>query len=285
MCLNLSMSGVPVVGADIGGFWENCTGELLVRFAQMGVLLPFCRNHNALHDREQEPWSFGEPFESAYRTAIEQRYRLLPYLYTLFQEATITGEPIIRPLYYHYPQDEHVYATDVAETEFLVGQQLLTAPVYIEGALMREVYLPEGEWMSYWDGQAYTGGWHTVSAALDRWPLFVRAQSILPLGPAMQHVGQHTTDPLTLNCYMSDSGEASYTLYEDDGASLAYRNGAFAQTMITCTVNETQVKVSIEEHYDSYHPQREWYDVFVYTKSRILHTRLKAGQGDVNHTF
>jgi alpha-glucosidase len=252
----------------------------------MGALLPFCRNHNALHDREQEPWSFGEPFESAYRTAIEQRYRLLPYLYTLFQQAATTGEPIIRPLYYHYSQDEQVYATDVAETEFLVGQNLLTAPVYIEGALTREVYLPAGNWMSYWDGQTYSGGrWHTVNAALDHWPLFVRTQSILPLGPVMLCVGQHATDPLTLNCYMDEQGETSYTLYEDDGATLAYHNGTFAQTMITCTVNEAHVKVRIEEHYDLYHPQREWYDVLVHMKSRFLRIRLKAGQGQVSHIW
>lgn len=286
MCLNLSMSGVPVVGADIGGFWENCTGELLVRFAQMGALLPFCRNHNALHDREQEPWSFGEPYESAYRTAIEQRYRLLPYLYTLFHEAATTGEPILRPLYYYYAQDEQVYTSEVAETEFLVGRSLLSAPISQEGAINRQVYLPEGTWMSYWDGQMYLGGrWHSIGAPLEQWPLFVLAPSILPLGPIMQYVGQHATDPLTLHCYMIENGEASYTLYEDDGATLGYRNGAFAQTRITCSVDETQVKVSIEEDYSSYRPQREEYDVIVHTGTRVLHTHLKAGQGRVNHQW
>ena len=286
MCLNLSMSGIPVVGADIGGFWENCTGELLVRFAQMGTLLPFCRNHNALHDREQEPWSFGEPFESAYRIAIEQRYRLLPYLYTLFQEAATTGEPIIRPLYYSYPKDEAVYDADVAETEFLVGENLLTAPIYMEGALMRQVYLPAGTWASYWDGQTYEGGrWHTINAALEQWPLFVRTPGILPLGPVMQYVGQSTTDPLTLNCYMNENSEATYILYEDDGATLAYRNGAFAHTRITCSANTTQVKVNIEEEYDTYRPQREEYEVIVHIGTRVLRTRLKAGQGRISHTF
>src|SRR5437016_1143981 len=83
MCLNVSMSGVPFVGVDIGGFWNASNGELLVRFAQLGALLPFCRNHNATDNPGQEPWAFGEPYESAYRNAIEQRYRLLPYLYTL----------------------------------------------------------------------------------------------------------------------------------------------------------------------------------------------------------
>jgi len=286
MCLNLSMSGVPVVGADIGGFWENCTGELLVRFAQLGALLPFCRNHNALHDIEQEPWSFGEPFESAYRIAIEQRYRLLPYLYTLFQEATTTGEPILRPLYYYYPQDTQVYDTDVADTEFLVGRSLLSAPVYEEGAITRRVYLPEGTWMSYWDGQTYSGGmWHTIGAPLEEWPLFVLAPSILPRGPIMQHVGQHATDPLTLDCYMTENSTASYTLYEDDGATLGYRNGAFAHTIITCSVNETGTEVHIEEQYSSYRPQREWYEVIIHAETRTLHTRLKAGQGNVSHTW
>src|SRR5437763_10838964 len=114
MCLNIGMSGVPFTGVDIGGFWEASSGELLIRFAQLSALLPFCRNHNAQENPDQEPWAFGEPFESAYRVAIETRYRLLPYLYTLFQQAAASGAPIIRPLYFHYPQDEQ--ACDVEDT-------------------------------------------------------------------------------------------------------------------------------------------------------------------------
>src|SRR6185312_12371073 len=102
MCLNLSMSGVPFVGVDIGGFWNDSQGELLARFAQLGAFLPFCRNHNAKFNSAQEPWIFGEPYESAYRAAMELRYRCLPHLYTLFAESARQGTPIMRPLFYHY---------------------------------------------------------------------------------------------------------------------------------------------------------------------------------------
>ncbi len=182
MCLNLSMSGVPFVGVDIGGFWAESNGELLVRFAQLGALLPFCRNHNAINQPDQEPWAFGEPYESAYRTAIETRYRLLPYLYTLFHEASVSGAPIIRPLYYHYPNDEQ--ACDM-EDEYLVGDTLLTAPVYQSGAASRDVYLPAGLWFDYWSNAEYPGNVTTeIAAPIDRWPLLVRRQQHTSERPA-----------------------------------------------------------------------------------------------------
>jgi len=279
MCLSLSMSGLPFVGSEIGGFWENCTGELLVRFAQLGTFLPFCRNHNATHDIPQEPWAFGEPYESAYRLAIEQRYRLLPYLYTLFHEASLNGSPIIRPLYYHYAQDPSVYTVEDA---FLIGETLLSAPIYKQGATSRQVYLPEGTWMHYWNSKTYEGGRaYEIEAPLEQWPLFIHGNSILPRGPMMEYVEQHPTDPLTLTCYMTGDGQASYTLYEDDGASLAYQRGAFAQTTITCQVAGKTTEVTIEEQYSNYHPPREWYEVVVHRGERTLQQRVQAGQGKV----
>ncbi len=279
MCLNIGISGVPVVGVDIGGFWEDSNGELLVRFAQLGALLPFCRNHSAKDTLAQEPWAFGEPFESAYRTAIETRYRLLPYLYTLFHEAATTGTPIIRPLYYHYPQDQE--GCDVQDA-FLVGDSLLTAPICEEGATSRSVYLPEGIWFDYWTGNTYPGaGWSTLEAPLERWPLLVRNNSILPTGPVMQYVDQRPTDPLTFTCYMATDGLASYTHYEDDGSTLAYQNGAFASISVNCRVQDDFVTVAIEEQFDGYRPQREEYNVVVNAGGRTLQQRVKAGQGKV----
>ncbi|HZU68981.1 MAG TPA: TIM-barrel domain-containing protein [Ktedonobacteraceae bacterium] len=279
MCLNLSMSGVPFIGMDIGGFWNASNGELLVRFAQLGALLPFCRNHNATGNPDQEPWAFGEPYESAFRAAIEQRYRLLPYIYTLFHEATAQGTPIMRPLYYHYPNDE--LACD-SQDEFLLGDSLLSAPIYEQGATSRNVYLPAGTWFDYWDGTAYPGsGTIEVAAPLERWPLFVRGNSILPSGPVMQYTDQRPTDPLTITCYMSGDGLASYTLYEDDGSTLAYRKGAFALTHISCRVDSDLAAVEIEEQYEHYRSQREWYDLVVFTGGQIRQQRVRAGQSKV----
>ncbi len=279
MCLNTGMSGVPFVGVDIGGFWEAGNGELLVRFAQLGALLPFCRNHNALGNPDQEPWGFGEPFESAYRKAIELRYRLMPYLYTLFQQAATNGTPVMRPLYFHYPQDKQ--ACDVQDA-FLVGDALLSAPVYQAGATHRSVYLPAGTWFDYWNGKEYPGaGWSDIEAPLAQWPLLIKGNSILPTGPLMQYTDQYPIDPLTISCYMASDGLATYTLYEDDGSTLAYQSGAFAQTSISCRVLDDFVTVEIEEQYDKFRPQREEYEVVVYVGGRTLQRRAKAGQGKI----
>jgi alpha-glucosidase len=280
MCLNLSMSGVPFVGVDIGGFWNDSSGELLTRFAQLGAFLPFCRNHNAKFNLAQEPWTFGEPYESAYRAAIELRYRCLPYLYTLFAEATHTGAPIIRPLYYHYPQDAQARG---CEDELLVGEYVLSAPIYREGVTSREVYLPAGMWFDFWEEQVYEGEQTcTFSAPLERWPLLVRANSILPQGPLMQHTDERPTDPLTIHCYMKAEGEASYTLYEDDGASLAHTHGAFAETLITCRTRENSATVEIAEQFTHYRPRREWYEIVLHLPGRTLSRQVQAGTGNTS---
>ncbi|MHB8596345.1 MAG: glycoside hydrolase family 31 protein [Ktedonobacteraceae bacterium] len=280
MCLNLGISGLPFAGTDIGGFWEDCNGELLVRFAQMGAFLPFYWNHNATHEVPQEPWAFGEPYESAYRTTIEQRYRLLPYLYNLFHEASINGSPIIRPLYYHYPQDPLVY---IVEDAYLIGETLLSAPIHIQGATNRQVYLPQGTWIHYWDNKQYEGGRaYEIEAPLAQWPLFVRSNSILPGGPVMQYTGQLPTDPLTVACYMTGDEQTSYTLYEDDGSSLAYQRGEFAQTKVTCRIAGDKTEVTIEEQHETYQPRREWYEVVVHKDGHTLQQRVQAGQGKVS---
>jgi alpha-glucosidase len=279
MCLNISMSGVPFVGVDIGGFWNASNGELLVRFAQLAALLPFCRNHNAQNQPDQEPWVFGEPYESAYRTAIELRYRLMPYLYTLFHAAATSGAPIMRPLYYHYPQDEQ--ACDI-ESEFLLGDSLLSAPIFEQGATSRSVYLPAGSWFDYWTGEEYPGeGWSEVPAPLERWPLLVRGNTIIPGGPLMHYTDQLPTDPLTFTCYMAEDGLANYTLYEDDGTTFSYLNRNFAQTSIACRVTGGLAIVEIEEQFDAYRPQREWYEVVVLAGGRELRQRVQAGQGKI----
>jgi alpha-glucosidase len=277
MCLNLGMSGVPFVGVDIGGFWGDSNGELLVRFAQLGALMPFCRNHSAINTHDQEPWAFGEPFESAFRQAIETRYRLLPYLYKLFHEAAQSGTPIMRPLYFHYPEDEQ--AIEIHDA-FLVGENMLSAPIYSEGANSRAVYLPAGTWFEYWTGDEYPGGgWSEIAAPLESWPLLIRGNSIIPSGPLMQFVDQFPVDPLTLTCYMATDGLATYTHYEDDGSSLAYRRGSFARIDVSCRVLEDFITVEIEEHFSDFRPQRKEYQIVAHVGGRRLTRKVPAGQG------
>lgn len=222
---NMGLSGVPFVGVDIGGFGDNATGELLARWVQIGALLPFCRNHAALGTAPQEPWRFGPRVEAIYRAALEMRYRLLPYLYTLFWEAAQTGAPVLRPLLYHFPEDAH---THDCHDEVMLGPSLLAAPIVRPGQTHRAVYLPAGEWYDWHTGARFTGPVHLLAEApLERMPLYVRAGTVLPLGPALQHVEAQTLDPLTLRVF---PGTGVGQLYEDDGRTFAYEAGAWCLT-------------------------------------------------------
>jgi alpha-glucosidase len=230
--VNLGLSGVPIAGADIGGFFENCPPELLVRWMQLGAFYPFARNNSAKGTARQEPWAWGEPTTSRCRRAIEVRYRFLPYLYTVAQDATTSGAPILRPLFYHHPDDP--VAAELADQAY-VGSDLVIAPVVRPGKAQREVYLPAGEWFDVRTDVRHRGPGHILaSAGLDEGlPLFARAGSIIPTATVSASTGERSLDPLTLEVYPDREGRASGHLYEDDGVSMAYENGDHRTTRFT----------------------------------------------------
>ncbi len=227
MCLNLGLSGVAFCGPDVGGFSGDCSGELLARWTQVGALMPFFRNHSALGTRKQEPWVFGEPYESICRRWIELRYELLPYIYTAAWQAAQTGLPMMRPLVLAFPQDPRTYRLD---DQFLLGDALLAAPVGHLGQTSRPVYLPGGPWYDFWTGE-HVSGEVTADAPLERMPLYVRAGTVLPLGPVLQHSDEWPPEVLHLHVY---PGDGSSWLYEDDGHSLAYQSGDFQLSHFRC---------------------------------------------------
>ncbi|HET6630663.1 MAG TPA: TIM-barrel domain-containing protein [Woeseiaceae bacterium] len=235
MLLGLGLSGVPFVGTDVGGFVGTPTPELYARWMQVGAFSPLFRSHTAANTPDQEPWSFGEQVEEIAREAIELRYRLLPYLYSLFHEAHTTGAPILRPLFWHYQDDPAAYAPE-NQHEFLVGSGLLVAPVVAEGATLRSLYLPEGRWLDLATGRVHDGGQRiVVEAPLDRIPMFLREGGILPLGPVAQHTGALARGPLTLEVFPAAPGApnpepAGFDLYEDDGISYDFEQGAYRVT-------------------------------------------------------
>ncbi len=222
LCLQLGLSGVSFTGADVGGFVGDSDGELLTRWTQLGALMPLFRNHSGYGSARQEPWSFGEPYTSAIRQAIELRYRLMPYLYTAFAFSAFEGQPIVRPLFTAEPHNPHLRDIDDC---YLVGDKLLVAPVVQSHALRRTVYLPEGDWHDFHTHERYEGGRIiTVEAPLDRLPLFVKSGTVLPMWPVMQHMGELAVEPLILRIY-TDMGDT--TLYEDSGEGLAYQQGEY----------------------------------------------------------
>jgi alpha-glucosidase len=185
MGLSLGLSGLAFSGADVGGFMGDCTGELLARWTQLAAFTPFFRNHAAMSSVQQEPWAFGPEIEAICKRAIELRYELLPTLVTAFWECAQTGLPIMRPLVLAYQSDPRCASLD---DQFMLGSDLLVAPVLEPGVSGRRVYLPAGEWIDFWTGRRFAGGrdlW--AEAQLDCIPLFVKAGTVLPMQPVVRH--------------------------------------------------------------------------------------------------
>ena len=225
--LNVGLAGIPLWGTDIGGFGfgGKCSAELYARWFEFGAFCPLCRPHGDQTEL-REPWQFGSEIEAICRKYLQLRYRLLPYIYSIAREACTSGIPIMRPLVLEYPKDPNVY--NLAD-EYLFGRDILVAPILDEGAAERTVYLPAGVWIDFWTEKSWVGPrFLKVHAELDTIPLFIRQGAIIPMGPDVQYSSERPLDPLTLEIYRGCDG--AFTLYEDDGETCAYKNGAFAET-------------------------------------------------------
>ncbi len=229
MLLNMGLSGVAFSGVDIGGFGHNCSGELLARWYAVGLFYPYFRNHCWMKGYSQEPWAFGPTVEAYCKKFIETRYRLLPYIYCLFWEYVRTGAPLMRPMSWHYPEDQ--FAREI-DDQFLFGEHLLVAPILEKGRTWRSVYLPAGLWHPFEGGEPLEGGQvHKVMFALDAVPVFVKDGSVVPMCEVMQSTAEYAQSPITFNCYGTS---AKGTFIEDDGDSFDYEHG---------TYNEWRIKV------------------------------------------
>lgn len=227
MVLNLGLSGVPLAGADIGGFGRGPgkygavkpfrpSAELFVRWMELGALMPFFRVHCTLYAPRQEPWSFGAPALALARIILRRRYALLPYLYRLALEAHETGLPLVRPLFMHYDVP-HCIARD----QFLLGEHLLVAPVLKRGALQRKVWLPPGGWTHWLTGAAHAGGRSlVVDAPLGKTPIFVRDGTGLFIAAPGRNADGTLRNPVALEVYPPGHGaEGGGSLFLDDGES------------------------------------------------------------------
>ena len=261
--LNHSVSLSPFWGSDIAGFvpTNELTGELYIRWFQFAAFTPSFRAHgrtwhlrlpwgwnqghigppeSSIFDSENrdETLRHGYPYPDELRNALIEpiarqylnlRYQLLPYNYTLLRETHDTGIPPMRAMWIAYPHDPHVANMD---DQYLWGDDLLVAPVYEPGQISRQLYLPEGGWYDFWTNELIAGGRYIARQVdLATLPLYVRAGAIIPFDPVRQYTGEKVAGNTTLKIYSGADG--SYTLYEDDGTSQQYLNGAFNQTLIT----------------------------------------------------
>ena len=219
---NLGMSGFAFCGADIGGFGADATPELLIRWIQAAVFSPLYRNHSSRGSRFQEPWQFGDEVVDIYRKYVELRYKFIPYIYDLFYQGQKTGLPVMRPLVLHYENDQN---TREINDEFLVGENILVAPVVEQGARRRMIYLPEGTWYDYWTGQAIEGaGYILREAPLDICPIYIKAGSLIPTYEPMNYIGEKPLDTL---CLLTTPEGGVCQHYQDNGEDYKYQEGEY----------------------------------------------------------
>lgn len=256
--LNYSLTGLPYWTTDIGGFVGGDTTnpayrELFVRWFEYGAFCPIFRAHGARQNNQNELWSFGPQAQEILTRYDRLRYRLMPYIYTLAAKTTFEGYTPMRALAFDFSSDNR--ALDIAD-EFMFGPSLLVAPVTDAGATSREIYLPKGAaWYDFWTGQLIPGG-QTIhrDAPLSVLPLYVRAGSILPLGPEEEYTGEHPSAPVELRIYPSADGDTK--LYNDDGLTYGYEKGQYSWVRLHW--DDELRMLSVEERQGTYAGNRDF---------------------------
>jgi alpha-glucosidase len=243
MATGLGVSGQPFLGADVPGFMGRASAELAVRWTQYGALTPFLRYHNSIDETDHYPWSFGPGVESRSKAAIDLRYSLLPYIYSTFIQASLTGAPVMRPLVFHFQQDRQARETD---DTYLFGSALLVAPISEPGRTARNVYLPEGTWIDFYTGEIHQGSrFITAQAPLDHVPVFARGGYVVPSHPvAPSSTMNHFPEALDLNVFVpAEDGTYTSELREDDGLTTGYETEQFWHTTFVVTKQGSKVSM------------------------------------------
>ena len=279
---------MPFCGVDLGGFVGTPSPELLTRWLQLGMFNPLSRDHTDKNTPPQEPWVHGRRHEAIRREAIEARYRLLPYVYTVAEEASRDGIPMMRPMFLEFPEAGGRWTLDhAAPTQFMWGPDLLVAPVpHGEQPSPYAVLLPPGDWYDYWtglrveapdavitvegrvrlrtEGDAPGSGLRLlpVTPTLEVLPVLVRAGAIIPRQPPVQSTEQVPDGPLQLHVYPGPNCRGA--LYADDGTSFAYRDGGFLRSTFRCEETAEGLLVREAERAGAFRPWWQEIEVVVH---------------------
>ncbi len=291
--LNFCMTGIPYWGNDIGAFFikpekngylgggdyelgpeDDGYKELYVRWIQYGSFCPQMRSHGT--DFPREPWRFGEEGTWAYDAIVKMinlRYRLMPYIYSVANKVTTEHYTMMRGMAMDFQDDVMVYDID---DQFMFGPALMVSPVVQEKVNHRDIYLPEGSgWYNFWDGNYLTGGQTIVEQTpMDIIPLYVRAGSILPLGPDVQYATEKN-GPIEIRVFEGADGE--FELYEDDNETYNYRNGEFTKIKFSWNdANKILTIHDLEGEYQGMNPEHT-FRIVLYKKRSKLHTWTGLG--------
>ncbi len=287
--LNFAISGMPYWTTDIAGYSSDGTGrsttdpsyqELYVRWFEFGVFCPIFRTHGHRQNDVNELFSYG-PVTPILERYDKLRYRLLPYIYSLAWDVTHNDGTIMRPLVMDWRTDEKVW--DIGD-QFMFGPSILVSPVTQEGATSRWLYLPPAPgWYDFWTGRKTQGDQRVkASAALDRIPLYVKAGTILPLGPEVEYAGEKPDAPIVLRVYRG--ADATFDLYQDAGDSYAYEHGAHC--LIPMRWNDATGQLSIGAragHYPGMPQMRTFRIIFVGENHGVGPDELSAVDREVTY--
>lgn len=292
VAINTALTGIPYWGTDIGGFvpTKEFTAELYLRWFQFGAFCTLFRCHGRTWKlRLPWGWNTGDPgpveisnyrgaatpdpselhnehVEPICRKYLELRYRMLPYLYSAVRECATTGMPILRALWLHYPDDPKAVACG---DQYLWGKSLMVAPVFEKGATSRHVYLPKGNWLDFWSNEKIEGGRDLERPVdLETIPLYVRAGSILPLGPVKQYTSETVDEPSSIHIY--PGADASSLLYEDDGKSFNYRKGQWMGVEIAWNDARRELTLGLAHGSRMLPPTRRTFEVHLGEQTRAV---------------
>ncbi len=301
--INLGLSGFSMAGADVGGFAASPQPELLTRWLELAAFQPIDRDHTAKGTNPQEPWEDGSPEDlDTRRRYIEERYRLMPYLYTTTEEMSRTGLPIMRPLFMEFPEAASGRQTvdPAVDNAFMLGHDLLIAESSFPDEMDDySVALPPGGWYDYWTGSRVEGSEGRknpekieveseqvpIHRSLDRLPVFVRSGAILPEQPLVQSTDETPTGPLTLRVYppAGFNRDCKGSIYLDDGTSYAFRKGEFLRQNFSCRLLPDGVVVNVTAPEGSFRPWWSLLSIEVYGAARpAQHASASALDGSGN---
>lgn len=238
MNANLGISGFSFVGNDVSGFGLDSSEELFIRWMEMGPFIPIFRNHSNMYTRRQEPWAFGPRAEKIAKKSIELRYELLPYIYDLYYISHKEGLPIFRPMIMEYEKDMNLL--NIRE-QFMLGENMLVAPVLYEGERSKTIYLPKGSWFNYFTMEKLQGGkWYKLPCELDEILVFVKEGSIIPTyNKKFRNVKERPK-----NILLKVFGEnAKGFHYNDDGHTMEYLEGKYTYMDIKVVDGKEELKL------------------------------------------
>jgi len=256
MSLNLGLSGQAFNGPDIGGFAQNTSPELFAQWMSMGVFFPFSRGHACAGTNDKEPWAFGPEVEKVCQTAINRRYRLMPYIYTLFHEAATTGMPVMRPTFFADITDLSLRTVD---ENFLLGDNLLIIPKWAKNSLR-----PKGNWRVISINGEDSNNDEFQADVLQK------EGTIVPVANLMQSTVSYSTDSLTLFVSLNENGKATGVLYEDANDGFRYKKGEYALWSFSAETKDNIVSILVHQTAGLNKPRMKKIKIKVITNSKVI---------------